>query len=66
MQVVREQELDVPPDHRVIAVLNKDSVELLLLPAMVDDGELTIAELEQVAGGGVLPQSFWDWKLTSP
>jgi len=51
MQVVREQELDVPPDQRVMAVLNKDAVELLLLPAMVDAGELTIAELEQVAGG---------------
>ena len=50
-EVVKEHGVELPPDHKVIAVLHDDALELFLLPVMVDEGELTIGELEQVAGG---------------
>ena len=50
-EVLREHGIVLPPDKRVMAVLQDDLVELLLLPDISAEGELTIQALEQIAGG---------------
>lgn len=57
-EVIREKGLELPADMEVKAVLNGNAVELVVLPIKLDEDELLIGDLEQVAGGFLCQNPF--------
>lgn len=50
-RVIAEQEIDIPEDMRVKVLLEEDTLQYYLLAQRLDSDELTIQDLESVAGG---------------
>ena len=56
--VLAEKRIELPRDKQIKAVLQDDKLALILLPIEVNADELSLEELEMIAGGSICNSPF--------